>query len=110
MKRYHDRKAMLIARLGGKCNDCGTEEDLEFDHVDPETKSFTITSKMFTALDVLFAEVDKCVLRCKPCHKTRSDLQKSVEHGQGASGKRNCACELCRKQKSEYNRMYKGLL
>jgi len=39
--------------LGGRCVRCGATEDLEFDHIDPSTKRFTISgglSKAWTDL------------------------------------------------------------
>lgn len=43
MKRYRDqRRADAIELLGGRCVDCGSTEDLEFDHIDRSEKRFTI--------------------------------------------------------------------
>jgi hypothetical protein len=38
------RRKRLIEMLGGKCARCGSAESLEFDHIDPSTKKFTISS------------------------------------------------------------------
>ena len=35
------RRDELRAELGGKCVKCGTTEDLEFDHIDAKTKTWT---------------------------------------------------------------------
>ena len=72
-KLRKERKQHLVERLGGKCVECGTTHLLEFDHIDPLTKSFTIASKMTSNIEVLYDEVDKCQLLCRYCHyeKTR---------------------------------------
>lgn len=67
--KYIVRKAQAIEYLGGKCVDCGINQMLEFDHVDPSKKLFTIAHKLNGARwDVIKEELDKCVLRCVPCH------------------------------------------
>ena len=37
-KNRDERRKILIERLGGKCVKCGTTENLQFDHIDPNTK------------------------------------------------------------------------
>lgn len=41
--RYHARRTAGIEKLGGKCVDCSSVEELEFDHVDRSTKVFNIS-------------------------------------------------------------------
>ena len=73
------RKQHLLERLGGKCvgykKVCGVTENLQFDHKNPEEKSFTITQKLTSTIEVLYEEVDKCQLLCPDCHleKTKED-------------------------------------
>lgn len=64
-------KAKLVEYKGGKCECCGYNnciEALEFHHIDPSQKDFTIsgTSKAF---ETLKKEVDKCIMVCSNCHK-----------------------------------------
>lgn len=67
--KYAQRKSQALEYLGGKCVDCGSTQMLEFDHVDPSQKSFTIAHKLNTGKwDKIVEELDKCVLRCVPCH------------------------------------------
>ena len=102
-------RAEYVALLGGKCVDCGTDQNLEFDHDDASSKSFDIGKLLNYAKAVRDAEIRKCVLRCNPCHLKKSiragDI-KSVEHGGGKSGKKNCPCLLCKARKAEYMRGY----
>ena len=104
LARYHSRREGFVARLGGKCVDCDGSEDLEFDHVDPKTKSFNVGEIILHGDDKVLAEMTKCVLRCKSCHKVRSDVQQSVGHGGGLTGVKNCRCELCGPLKNQYMR------
>jgi len=111
LDRYHRRRAIAIEVLGGKCVDCGSVEELEFDHDDPTLKSFNV-GKAFTSMaeSKLWPEIEKCVLRCKPCHKIKSDtIDNAVGHGEGLTGKRNCRCALCGPLKNAYNKELKRL-
>ena len=78
-KQYKERREQLIEQLGGKCvgykKVCGVTENLQFDHKDPRTKSFTIAPKLTSSIEVLYEEVDKCQLLCPDCHleKTKED-------------------------------------
>ena len=72
-----DRRTILRNRLGGKCVRCGATEKLDFDHIIPADKSYTIGSNITCfSLEELILEVDKCQLLCRPCH-----IQKGRENG-----------------------------
>lgn len=105
-ERYYKLRQARIEELGGQCVACGSEYDLEFDHIDPQEKEFDISDNL-TKLKV-FEELDKCQLLCHSCHKTKSDEAKEVPHGGGLSGKRNCKCRLCKDRKNEYMRAWKA--
>lgn len=68
-------REILIEKMGGKCVECGCTEALEFDHIDPATKSFNIAAGYTKPKEVLLAEVAKCQLLCNKCHieKTKKD-------------------------------------
>lgn len=104
---FYRRKARLIAILGGKCIECGSTENLEFDHIDPTTKIFSITQRIKERDETVLPELAKCQLLCKKHHKAKSDAALSVEHGGGKAGKRNCKCGPCRDKKNAYMREYK---
>jgi 5-methylcytosine-specific restriction endonuclease McrA len=71
-RRRQERKAVLVAELGGKCVRCGYEKSiraLQFHHRNPEEKLFEMTvTSMTKPLDILRAEVKKCDLLCSNCH------------------------------------------
>ena len=65
------KKKALVEYKGGKCQCCGYSrciEALEFHHLDPNIKSFTISGKS-KSFNSLKSEVDKCILVCSNCHK-----------------------------------------
>ena len=73
LARYERNKKKCVDKLGGKCVACGSTELLQFDHINPLEKSFTITSG-FHRKD-LDEELAKCQLLCWDCHmeKTKND-------------------------------------
>lgn len=71
-KRWEKRRRTAVEKLGGKCVHCGSVENLEFDHVDPSTKKFTIGIGSSFSEVRFWAEVDKCQLLCGDCHKLKS--------------------------------------
>lgn len=103
-ERYQKRKSELIELLGGECKKCGSTDRLEFDHVDPKNKSFTIMDRWYVELEILITELQKCQLLCFTCHRKKSF---AVEHGGGVYGKKNCTCDLCKARRKEYMKMYK---
>lgn len=105
-RRYHARRAQAINQLGGRCVRCGATERLELDHIDRTTKTLDLGGMWSVSEDRYRAELSKCQLLCHDCHKAKSISERSVEHGAGASGKRNCPCDPCRARKREYNRAY----
>lgn len=65
-------KRRLVDRAGGVCELCGYSDHpaaLQFHHLDPSSKSFSIsrngTTRSYAEVE---AEADKCVLVCANCH------------------------------------------
>jgi hypothetical protein len=63
----------------GACMDCGLIIDertivcIDFDHRDPQLKSFTISQRMGRGhISDLIAEMDKCDAVCRNCHAIRT--------------------------------------
>ena len=71
-KSYYKRiKEKLIKYKGGKCQICGYDRctsALEFHHIDPLQKDFTISGGT-KSFENLKPEVDKCILVCSNCHR-----------------------------------------
>lgn len=74
-------KAAYTALIGmikgaGECADCGESDPivLEFDHLEPRLKSFTISQAigLGKTLTEVKLELEKCELVCANCHKRRT--------------------------------------
>lgn len=64
-------RAELIAEAGGGCAICGYSRNsaaLQFHHLDPATKDFTLRNGDTRSLERMRAEAAKCVLLCANCH------------------------------------------
>lgn len=95
-----------LAYLGGRCVVCGSDTDLQFDHIDRATKCFEIAKHSACRWETLVVELDKCQLLCKKHHAMKTSVDLGVDHGGGVSGKKNCPCDACRDRKREYMRAY----
>lgn len=76
-RRTAERYTKAVEFLGGKCNQCGTDSGLQFDHVDRNTKEYDISTHLWDySWKRLLTELFKCQLLCQPCHfkKTLDDL------------------------------------
>lgn len=70
--RWTKRRTTAIQELGGICVRCGEDSNLEFDHIDPGTKVMSIAKASSRSELFFWAEVRKCQLLCKPCHKEKT--------------------------------------
>lgn len=64
-------KRQLVKEAGGKCQKCGYNASiraLQFHHLDPEEKDFTVSTNITRGMNELREEVKKCVLLCSNCH------------------------------------------
>ncbi|HET9678378.1 MAG TPA: hypothetical protein VFP21_12840, partial [Solirubrobacterales bacterium] len=71
-KRRQSIKKTLVDEAGGECVLCGFDEHpaaLQFHHVDPSNKAFSIAEGGLTrGIAKSRAEAEKCVLLCSNCH------------------------------------------
>lgn len=76
-KNYRVRlKERLLYVMGNKCQICGynkCDKALEFHHLNPEEKEFTISYNMNKSWDKVVTEVQKCALLCANCHRELHD-------------------------------------
>ncbi len=110
MHEYHNRMDFLIKESGGKCTTCGSVDELEFHHIDPNTKSFNVSVGWSRSLHVVLSEIAKCKLLCRKCHIGVSLL---LGHMPGAParhgtinmyGHQKCRCQECRNEWNRYCR------
>jgi hypothetical protein len=112
LDRYYKQRRSFFEYLGQfNCVQCGSEEELQFDHIDPRNKLFTIGKLWPTKfLPLVFKELDKCQVLCKPCHDKKSAKQHSqrildigFSHGTiYGFMKKKCKCESCIKRQQEW--------
>ena len=106
-RRYHRKRQQFVALLGGHCAKCHTTKLLEFDHVDPRTKLFTISDCWDYPLPVLLVELAKCQLLCRLCHREKTDAENTGKrlHGTWAMWTNGgCRCRVCRDFFNAYRR------
>ena len=91
------RTAAGLTGTAGKRARCGSTDRLEFDHIDPWTKSFSLGSDWTRAWDDLVAEAAKMQLLCRPCHvdKTAEDRGEPA-HGMHRYLNWRGRCDVCR--------------
>ena len=72
LERQRDFKQRCVDHKGGKCICCGydkTNNALDFHHLNPSEKDFSISSARFTTFDNrVINELNKCALVCRNCH------------------------------------------
>jgi len=91
------------------CVMCGSSDNLELDHIDPDEKvSHRIWSFSLKRRD---EELTKCQVLCNTCHKTKTKkflselFTKPVQHGSRYAYKHHgCRCELCSNFYTTYRR------
>lgn len=89
--------------MGGRCVACGSTELLQFDHVDRTTKAFDISSSWGRKWETIVAELAKCQLLCRDCHKAKSDAEATTRrHGTHPMCRAGCRCDPCREGNAVY--------
>ena len=69
-------KEKAIGYKGGKCERCGYNRcirALDFHHLDPNKKDFTIGNYKILSWDKIKSELEKCILICSNCHREIHD-------------------------------------
>ena len=66
----------LIELAGGCCNRCKATESLQFNHIDPSTKLFTLSAQnLYKNWSQILLELEKCELLCRQCHLAETKKQ-----------------------------------
>lgn len=110
-KRYYSQRNSFISELGGECRQCGSTDNLEIDHINPEDKSFNVGA-LWAEKDLrrVRQELEKCQLLCSSCHRLKTAkenskrlLDKGYSHGTYYSFQnKKCACDICITFKEQY--------
>ena len=73
VQRNRKLKRLAVEYKGGSCTICGYstyDGALEFHHLDPSKKDFSLSSRKSKSLTLdIEQELDKCALLCSNCHK-----------------------------------------
>jgi hypothetical protein len=72
--RKREKKLRAIAHMGGCCADCsGTFHPaaMDFHHLDESAKENNVAALLAGGWERVVAELEKCVLLCANCHRTR---------------------------------------
>ncbi len=72
LERQHKLKLKAIEYLGGCCQNCGYNRcpaAMDFHHLDPNQKDFSIGQASKTSFEKIKSELDKCALLCSRCHR-----------------------------------------
>ena len=107
LARYHRKRNAYIVSLGGKCVRCGATQQLEFDHIKRSEKLFTITDCWDYPVQMMLAELAKCQLLCKPCHKAKTLVEVTGPRAHGTWGQYTngkCRCRVCKDFFNAYKR------
>lgn len=75
-EKYRERRGLVAKiKLDRGCSECGYDAHpaaLEFHHLDPSTKKFTIGQSISKRdISELLDEIEKCVVLCANCHRVR---------------------------------------
>ena len=107
-KRRKERRLKYLKLLGGKCEECGSKKNLEFDHIDPSKKEFGISRYLNYADDRLMEEVKKCRLLCQDCHKKKTHKEWDYAQPESPHGSLRryqtygCRCDKCKQARKDY--------
>lgn len=96
------RRAEYLGEM--RCNQCGSADQLEFDHVDASEKALP-ASRLWSMSDRnprKLAELAKLQVLCRDCHLGKTYGE--AEHGTRRMYKRGCHCLRCRGAENSYRR------
>lgn len=109
-RRREERRAYAVQKLGGKCVNCNTTENLEFDHIIPigQVIGRRISELLTARKERLDKELKLCQLLCEECHRLKSAYEdrhhSSTIHGtHGALKYCRPRCDICRVFEKQYN-------
>lgn len=110
-RRWRRRRQIAIKYLGGKCVRCGSLKTLQFDHINRNTKSFTVAKMSSASEERFWAEIDKCQLLCHRCHNLKTIHELGLQEAKGKHGTvssyKYCKCDQCKAAKAKQNIEYR---
>ncbi len=93
----------------GPCKRCGSQKQLEVDHIDPKKKvDHKVWSWSKTRRE---AELAKCQVLCRKCHQKKTTAQSYAKMRHGTTRMRRkggCACIACMKAVADERAYYRA--
>lgn len=91
----------------GPCQECGSIENLEVDHIDKTTKLINPSHIWTLKEPSRIQELAKCQVLCRDCHRKKTSSENTVwQHGTLSGYQRyKCRCIECKKFYRSYRRM-----
>ena len=80
----------------GPCVLCGSSDNLEVDHIDPDLKTMNPRSIWSRKQESRDKELENCQVLCYSCHKEKTSLWRLKEHGTMGRYSHGCRCDDCR--------------
>lgn len=78
-KRRKENKIRAVNYLGGECERCGLTSPyysvFDFHHRNPEEKEADPGTLLHRSWEVVFNEINKCMLLCANCHRIVHELE-----------------------------------
>lgn len=106
---WRNRRRDEWLNANGLCRQCGSWEELEIDHIDPQTKATNPSHLWSYAEDVRLVELAKCQVLCRACHLAKTNAYKIPGHGtKGMYNKHRCRCDTCRSAHAQRARDYRA--
>lgn len=103
------RKRAAYLEENGPCANCGSAENLELDHKDPEQK---VSHNIWSWDPVRRAEeLAKCQVLCHDCHMDKTVKQRGqrrATHGTETMYRNGCRCDQCKLAHSVVRRRYEA--
>lgn len=93
----------------GPCRGCGSNEDLEVDHIHPSLKALNPTRlwSLAPTNPTRIAELEKCQVLCRGCHAEKTLVQLvTTEHG-STLYRNGCRCAVCRSAQTQRMREWR---
>lgn len=78
-KRRAELREFALDLIGRVCVECGTEEDIQFDHIDPATKVASISQ--LQSKQAIELEAPKCQSLCHECHVAKTKAHDDYNRG-----------------------------
>jgi hypothetical protein len=106
LRAYHKKMQKMLDFLDGKCVICGTDKNLQIDHIYSSDKRFSLAKLWSYSWNIIEEELRKCQCLCSKHHldktKAEGSLNKSwttkprLVHGSAHTyNHHKCRCEIC---------------